>query len=65
MSAARPLPAGVTVLRGVVPGYRAVIGFEQGAREIAAWYDEDPARQQINPRIDAAMDKLISLYRPR
>ena len=51
-------------LRSVVPGYRPVTRFEQGAREIAAWYDEDPARQQISPRIDAAMDKLISLYRP-
>ncbi len=52
-------------LRSVVPGFRPVITFEQGAREIAAWYGEDPARQQIDPRIDAAMDKLISLYRPR
>jgi nucleoside-diphosphate-sugar epimerase len=31
-------------LRSVVPGYRAVIPFEQGAREIVGWYDEDPAR---------------------
>lgn len=31
-------------LRSVVPGYRAVIPFEQGAREIVGWYDADPAR---------------------
>ena len=51
-------------LRTVVPDYRPLIRFEQGAREIIGWYDEDPARQQISPRIDAAMDKLIAAYRP-
>jgi nucleoside-diphosphate-sugar epimerase len=51
-------------LRRVVPDYRAVIPFDQGAREIVGWYDEDPSRQQADPRIDAAMDKLIDAYRP-
>jgi nucleoside-diphosphate-sugar epimerase len=51
-------------LRAVVPGYRAVIPFEQGAREIVAWYDADPARQRVDARIDAVMDKLAAAYRP-
>jgi nucleoside-diphosphate-sugar epimerase len=51
-------------LRSVVPGYRAVIPFEQGAREILAWYDQDPSRRQVDARIDAVMDKLVSAYRP-
>jgi nucleoside-diphosphate-sugar epimerase len=51
-------------LRGVVPDYVATIGFEQGAREIVAWHDEDPARQQSDPRLDAVMDRLVSAYRP-
>jgi nucleoside-diphosphate-sugar epimerase len=50
-------------LRSVVPGYRPVIPFEQGAREIVAWYDEDPSRQQADPRIDAAIDKLVGTHR--
>jgi nucleoside-diphosphate-sugar epimerase len=50
-------------LRSVVPGYRAVIPFEQGAREIVGWYDEDPARQQVDARLDAVMDKLAAAYR--
>ena len=50
-------------LRGVVPDYRATIPFEQGAREIVAWHDHDPARQQADPRIDASMDKLVGVYR--
>jgi nucleoside-diphosphate-sugar epimerase len=49
-------------LRGVVPGYRAVIPFEQGAREIVAWHDADPSRQQVDPRFDAVMDKLAATY---
>jgi nucleoside-diphosphate-sugar epimerase len=47
-------------LRTVVPAYQPVIPFEQGAREIVAWHDEDPSRQQIDPRIDAAMDELLT-----
>ena len=50
-------------LRSVVPGYRAEIPFEQGAREIVAWHDEDPARQQADARLDAVMDKLVAAYR--
>jgi nucleoside-diphosphate-sugar epimerase len=51
-------------LRGVVPDFRATIPFEQGAREIVAWYDEDPARREVDARLDALMDKLIAAYRP-
>jgi len=51
-------------LRSVVPGYRAVIPFEQGAREIVAWYDEDPARQRIDAGVDAVTDKLAQAFRP-
>jgi nucleoside-diphosphate-sugar epimerase len=51
-------------VRGVVPDFRPVIPFEQGAREIVAWYDEQPARQQVDARLDALMDKLVADYRP-
>jgi nucleoside-diphosphate-sugar epimerase len=51
-------------LRAVVPGYCAIIPFEQGAREIVAWYDGDPARQRIDARLDGVMDKLAAAYRP-
>jgi nucleoside-diphosphate-sugar epimerase len=52
-----------TKVRGVVPDFRPVIPFEQGAREIVAWYDEDPARQRVDARADALMDKLVAAYR--
>ena len=49
--------------RSIVPGYHAGIPFEQGAREIVAWHDQDPSRQQIDTRLDAIMDNLVSTYR--
>ncbi len=50
-------------LRSVVPAYRAVIPFEQGAREIVAWYDEDRSRQRIDAGVDAVSDKLAQAWR--
>jgi nucleoside-diphosphate-sugar epimerase len=47
-------------LRSLVPGYLPDIPFEQGAREIVAWHDEDSSRRQVDPRIDAAMDELVA-----
>jgi nucleoside-diphosphate-sugar epimerase len=52
-------------LHSVVPGYRATIPFEQGAREIVAWHDADPARQQVDARLDAVMDKLVEVHELR
>jgi nucleoside-diphosphate-sugar epimerase len=50
-------------LRAVVPGFRAVIPFEQGAREIVEWHDDDPSRQQVDAHVDALTDKLIGRAR--
>jgi nucleoside-diphosphate-sugar epimerase len=47
-------------LRSVVPGWRAVVPFEAGAREVADWYLADPARQVTDERLDALMDKLAA-----
>jgi nucleoside-diphosphate-sugar epimerase len=49
-------------LRSVVPGWRAVVPFERGAREIAAWYLENPAWQVTDAKLDALMDKLAADY---
>jgi nucleoside-diphosphate-sugar epimerase len=49
-------------VRALVPGWRAVIPFEQGAREIADWYRADPARQVTDARLDASMDKLAAAW---
>jgi nucleoside-diphosphate-sugar epimerase len=47
-------------LRSVVPGWRAVVPFERGAREIVDWHLADPARQVVDERLDGVMDKLAA-----
>jgi len=47
-------------VKSVVPGWRAVVPFERGAREIADWYLGDPSRQVVNEELDALMDKLAA-----
>jgi nucleoside-diphosphate-sugar epimerase len=49
-------------IKSVVPGWRAVIPFERGAREIADWYLGDSERQVTDPRLDALMDKLAETH---
>jgi nucleoside-diphosphate-sugar epimerase len=49
-------------VRELVPGWRAVIPFERGAREIAGWYLADPARQVTDASLDATMDKLATAW---
>ncbi|WP_433075623.1 SDR family oxidoreductase [Dactylosporangium sp. CA-052675] len=51
-------------VRALVPDYVATIPFHQGAREIAAWFDEDPARQVVDERLDKVMDDLVARFRP-
>ncbi len=50
-------------LRSVVPDFVATIPFEQGAREIVAWHDEDPARRVVDPHHDRLMDELVERFR--
>jgi nucleoside-diphosphate-sugar epimerase len=47
-------------VKSVVPGWRAVVPFERGAREIAAWHTEEPSRQVLDEKLDALMDRLAA-----
>jgi hypothetical protein len=60
---AQPMVFDNSKRRRVVPCYRAEIRFEQGTREIVARYNEDPARQRADMRLDGVMDKLVRTYR--
>src|ERR1700744_690242 len=51
-----------TKVRGLVPGWQAVIPFEKGARETVEWYLADPARQVTDAALDAVMDKLAAAW---
>jgi nucleoside-diphosphate-sugar epimerase len=52
-----------TKLRGIVPDYVATIPFEQGAREIIAWHDEDAARRVVDERFNATTERLLDIAR--
>ncbi len=49
-------------LRSIVPGWHAVIPFEQGAGQIVEWYLADPARQVADESLDTVMDKLAAAW---
>jgi nucleoside-diphosphate-sugar epimerase len=49
-------------VKSVVPGWRATVPFERGAREIAAWHLADRSRQVVDQQLDALMDKLAADY---
>ncbi|MAT98524.1 MAG: NAD-dependent dehydratase [Anaerolineaceae bacterium] len=51
-------------IKRLVPDFAATIPFWQGAQEIIAWYDADPARQTIDPTFDQLLDDLIARYDP-
>ncbi len=51
-------------IKRLVPDFVATIPFWQGAQEIIAWYDADPARQTIDPAFDQLLDDLIARYDP-
>ena len=49
-------------IKSVVPEFKASISFEQGAAEIAAWYDSHPEHQIVNHNFDAMLDKIFEDY---
>jgi nucleoside-diphosphate-sugar epimerase len=51
-----------TKVKSLVPEYRAVIPFWQGAREIIDWHDADASRRIVDPEIEAGFDRLVERY---
>lgn len=49
-----------TKIKRLVPDFVAITPFVRGAGEIIAWYDADPARQNIDHAFDHLWDKIIS-----
>ena len=51
-----------SLVRAIVPNWRATTPFAQGAREIIAWHDADPARRRVDERLNALFDRLAARY---
>ncbi|MBC8191257.1 MAG: NAD-dependent epimerase/dehydratase family protein [Candidatus Marinimicrobia bacterium] len=49
-------------IKTLVPDFSAEIPFEQGAREIVAWYEADAARQKVDPHLNGLFEKMIQDY---
>ena len=52
-----------TKLRSLVPDFTATTPFFRGAREIIDFYDADPARQRIDPEMNALIEQLAERFR--
>lgn len=51
-----------TKIRRFVPDVRTATPFAEGIRRTVAWFDADPARQQVDAALDARWDRLIAAY---
>lgn len=49
-------------IKRFVPGFCATMPFARGIERTLAWFDADPARQQIDSAADQQWDRLISAY---
>jgi nucleoside-diphosphate-sugar epimerase len=49
-------------IKRFVPTFRAVTPYAEGIRRTVAWFDADPARQQVDTEMDARWDRLIAAY---
>ena len=49
-------------IQRLVPNFACTMRFSQGAKEVVAWYEADPARQVVDQRLDKLMDRIILAY---
>jgi nucleoside-diphosphate-sugar epimerase len=49
-------------IKRFVPGFCATTPFARGIRQTLAWFNADPARQQIDDTADQQWDRLIQAY---
>ena len=49
-----------TKVKSLVPEFSATIPYRDGAREIMAWYDADPAHRTVDAEFDALTDRIIA-----
>jgi nucleoside-diphosphate-sugar epimerase len=51
-----------TKIKRLVPDYVASIPFHQGAAEIVAWYERNPAAQTVDEQRNQLIDRMIAAY---
>ena len=53
-----------TKIKQFVPDFNPQISFQQGAKEIVKWYEENPMPQKFDEHINTIMEKIISDFTP-
>lgn len=51
-----------TKIKRLVPDFAATIPFHQGAAEMVAWHDADPARQVVDEGMERLLDRIVEAY---
>ncbi len=51
-----------TKIKRLVPDFVAAIPFAQGAREIVAWFDSDPAHRVVDEKLNWTIDRILAAY---
>jgi nucleoside-diphosphate-sugar epimerase len=51
-----------TKIKRLVPDYVAAIPFAQGAKEIVAWFDGDPANRVVDEKLNQTIDRILAAY---
>ena len=49
-------------IKRLVPDFVCTTTFAQGVRRVLAWFESDPARQQIDEKANEEWDKIIAAY---
>jgi nucleoside-diphosphate-sugar epimerase len=49
-------------IREINPDFEIRISFQEGSKEIVAWYDEDPSRKVIDHSLDSKIEEIITRY---
>lgn len=49
-------------IKRLVPDFVAAIPFAQGAKEIMAWYDSDPANRVVDENLNQTIDRILAAY---
>ncbi len=51
-----------TKIKRLVPDFVAAIPFAQGAKEIVAWFDSDPANRVVDEKLNQTIDRILAAY---
>ena len=50
------------LVKRLVPDFRAEIPWAEGAAEVVAWFDADPARRAVDAEVDRLTDRLVAPF---